>query len=152
MRLDIQSSLAVLTPDSTAVVFALVRSFKGIVDGGNDQDQPRDWGEDLVGEDGVLGVGRGLTERVCYCVLLVAFKARRQRRQTFWHLSCCLLSCLLLQVCCSLKKLNPPAEAERLYHCIDPSSNVIQARDQTCREPRACQCPQFLNTCTSCTA
>lgn len=59
--------VAVLAPDGAAVVFAFMRRFKGIVDGGNDKDEPGDGGEDFVGEDGVLGVGRGLAEGIRYC-------------------------------------------------------------------------------------
>lgn len=65
--MNVQSLLAVLAPDGTAVVFSFMGSFEGIVDGGNDQDEPRDRGEDLVGQDGILGVGRGLSERVRDC-------------------------------------------------------------------------------------
>lgn len=65
-----QSSLAVLAPDGAAVVFALMRSFEGIVDGGNNQDEPRNRSEDLVSGNDILRVGRGLAKRICYCVWL----------------------------------------------------------------------------------
>lgn len=62
--------VAVLAPDGAAVVAALMGSFEGVVDGGYDQDKPRDGCEDLVGEDGVLAVGRRLAERVCYWTII----------------------------------------------------------------------------------
>jgi hypothetical protein len=58
--------VAVLAPDCAAVVTAFMGCFEGIVDGSYDQDEPGNGCKDLVGEDGVFGVGRSLTERVCY--------------------------------------------------------------------------------------
>lgn len=58
----------ILLPDAMSIVVTNMRLLKGVVDGGDDGEQPRNQGEDLVSSDFAYRVGFTSGERVHYMV------------------------------------------------------------------------------------